>query len=222
MIDRNSINDAWEATLDLFKDASALNRFDSMRGPCVEVEDLLIKIRHPRHNDTISSLYPSAFESFVDTYTAGFLGAEAAERSTVSQRLYAWKLRQDLKESIRVRTLDQISRAVKSLREHPESRYNIVGFWDPQIDPELPNPVSPLAAYFRVRSQTLHSSLMVRSVDAWLGAFPMLVGFSKLHAKLAEMTKNDVGSVAFFILSYHVYEMDLPVIQTARESESNL
>ena len=216
MIESDSISDAWEATLDLFSEPKRLNRFDSMRGPCVEYEDLLIKISKPRHNEPISALYPSAFKTFVNSYADGFLGGEAARHSTVSQRLYSWQLRDTKKMQVADKTLDQIARAVDNLKEHPESRYNIVGFWDPQIDPDLPNPVSPLAAYFRIRSHALHSSLMVRSVDAWLGAFPMFVGFSMLHDHLARMTNNDQGSIAFFILSYHVYEMDLPVIQMMR------
>ena len=212
------ISDAWEESLALFSEPSRLNRFDSMRGPCVEYEDLLIRVLNPRGDELISPLYPTAFKTFVKSYADGFLGKESARSSTVSQRLYSWRRRPQADDDINFRDpLDQISRTITMLREHPESRYNIVGFWDPDIDLDLPNPVSPLTAYFRVREKKLHSTLMVRSVDAWLGAFPMFVGFSMLHERLAKLSDNSVGPIAFFILSYHVYEMDLPVLQRSNK-----
>jgi len=53
---------------------------------------------------------------------------------------------------------------------------------------------------------------MVRTVDAWMGAFPMFVGFAALHRSLAESTGRGIGGVSFFVLSYHVYELDLPMV----------
>ena len=98
------------------------------------------------------------------------------------------------------------------IQESPDSRFTIVGFWDPDIDPFLPNPVSPLQAAFRVRNGFLNASLSVRSVDAWMGGFPMLVGFAELHHKLATSGRYKTGKSTYFILSYHIYEIDLPMV----------
>jgi len=98
------------------------------------------------------------------------------------------------------------------IRESPDSRFTVVGFWDPDIDPFLPNPVSPLNAAFRVRNDVLNASLSVRSVDAWMGGFPMLVGFAGLHEKLAQAGGYKTGGCTYFVLSYHIYEIDLPIV----------
>ena len=95
----------------------------------------------------------------------------------------------------------------------PESRQNIVAFWDPEIDWDHPNPVAPLLASFKAPSAALHSTLIVRSVDAYLGTLPMFLGFVKLHDRIARESGIAPGSTSFLVWSYHLYEMDLPRIQ---------
>lgn len=212
LIETNSIDEGWLKSLQLFDDPIRLNRYDSMRGPCIEFEELVLKIKKPNVKFAIPPHYPIEFRSLIERYTDGFLGNPGAEKSTVSERLYRWPIKQN------TILLNQISMVTKTLKSKPESRYNIVGFWDPERDPQLKNPVSPLLAYFRVRSEHLHATLTVRSVDAWLGALPMFIGFARLHQKLADDTENRLGTITFFILSYHVYEMDLPVVQNISQS----
>jgi thymidylate synthase len=220
MIEKDSTSQAWIESLKLFTTSAQLNRFDSRLGPCVEVEDLLIKVRRPRSNEDLGHLYQHTISSIIDSYGNGFLDPNNIENSTNSKRLYAWKkgVRQ-AEGQVDESSLDQISRVVDRLKNEPESRYNIVVFWDPEIDWTHPNPVSPLTAHFRIRSKRLHSTLAVRSVDAWLGALPMFMGFTRLHERLARRSNYEVGTVSFFTMSYHIYEMDLPMIQDVQEAE---
>lgn len=216
VIESDSIARAWELSLSVFADDHDLNRFDSTRGPCVEFEDLLIQSDAPSLAPQVSRFYRAAFLPLVESYAAGFLGEDAGRDSTVAKRLYSWGGSSGL-----VRNdagVDQVRRAARLLRDEPSSRYNIVSLWDPAVDPELSNPVSPLICYFRIRGGTLRSTLVARTVDAWLGAFPMLIGFSRLHEALADEVHVVPGRIAFAILSYHVYEMDLPILR-AMQSE---
>jgi Thymidylate synthase len=219
-IDTRSISEAWRISLNLFSKTEILNRYDSQRGPCVEVEDLLIRVAEPNESTSISDLYPRVFHPLVESYAEGFFGTLHARNSTVSERLYSWRgSPNSTTPSSDDKPLDQVKRAIDELVSKPESRYNIIGLWNPRVDPSLRNPVSPLLTYFRVRSEKLHSTLIVRTIDAWLGAIPMFVGFARFHRHVAEKSENRAGPISFFILSYHVYEMDLPIVlATSRES----
>jgi len=205
---------AWERSLALFSKGEILNRFDSRRGPCVEVEDLTIQVDTPLSSPQASEVYPAMFRPFIEVYADGFFGQNETEASTIAQRLYRWPRRQKgvLDRQPEGKYLDQLAQTKKLLIEQPESRYNIVGFWDPDIDTEIDTPVSPLTASFRVRGGVLHSTLCARSIDAWLGGPPAMIGFTRLHAHLAKECNLKVGFVTFFFLSYHIYEMDLPVV----------
>ncbi len=204
----DSIEEAWEKSLLLFGNALTLNRFDSERGPCIELEDVTIRSASPACEPR-STVYPESFRPFIEIYSDGFFGQNVTEASTIAERLYRWPKRSSKKNAP---ALDQIAHAGKVLREKPGSRYNIVSFWDPNTDTRIANPVSPLVASFRVRSGRLNSTLCVRSIDAWLGALPVFVGFARLHSQLAQETACHAGFLTFFVLSYHLYEMDLMVI----------
>lgn len=205
---------AWEQSLALFRNGELLNRFDSRRGPCVEIEDLAIQVNTPLAAPQISSLYPATFRPFIEVYADSFFGQNETEASTIAQRLYRWprRPRGGTDRPVEAKYLDQLAQTKKLLEEQPESRYNIVGFWDPDIDTEIDTPVSPLTASFRVRGGTVHSTLCARSIDAWLGGPPAMIGFTRLHAHVAQESGLRVGFVTFFFLSYHIYEMDIPII----------
>jgi thymidylate synthase len=214
MIETDSISQAWIEGLRLFK-ATPLNRYDSRLGPCVEIENLLVRIRKPRHDEDLTRLYPSRLSSVIDSYVGGFLDRDNVENSTNSKRLYEWRKGGDSRISSTGdgKRLNQISRVIDRLMKKPESRQNIVAFWDPEIDWDHPNPVAPLLASFKAPSAALHSTLIVRSVDAYLGTLPMFLGFVKLHDRIARESGIAPGSTSFLVWSYHLYEMDLPRIQ---------
>lgn len=208
MIDSDTIGHAWLDSLRLFLDVDNSTRYDSARGPCFEVRDLAITIRSPSTDRHVPG-FPEPFEALTDDFVDRFMDRDSGRHSTLARRLYHWP-RKDGSD------FDQVDHARKVVREDPETRFNIVSVWDPNKDPGAENPVSPLVAAFQVRPSRgvyrLHATLMVRTLDAWLGAVPMLVGFSTLQAHLAESANCRVGGLTVFVLSYHVYEMDMPIV----------
>jgi len=207
-VEADTIPDAWHDSLRAFVYQTDLVRYDSMRGPCSEVQDALIRIRRPLAAPMISEHYPGELRSLVDGYAAGFLNHPDVQGSTVSERLYAWG-----RHTRGGAGIDQVARAEAALRNEPESRFTILTFWDPAVDPGLENPVSPLVASLRVRDGALGSTLTARSVDAWLGAFPMLIGFASLVGEVAARLELEPGPATYLFLSYHLYDVDLPVVR---------
>lgn len=218
MIETDSISQAWIEGLRLFR-TEQLSRYDSRLGPCLEIENFFVRVRQPRPDEDLTRLYPNVLSSVIDSYAGGFLDPNNAENSTNSKRLYEWRKGVDggLSSTGNDRMLNQISRVIDRLIKKPESRQNIVAFWDPEIDWGHPNPVAPLIATFQARSARLHSTLVVRSVDAYLGTVPMFLGFVKLHYRIAQAAQLQPASSSFLVWSYHLYEMDLPRIEDVIE-----
>lgn len=215
VVSRRRISDAWHTSLRLFASSKSIERYDSERGPCLECGDVVLKIADPHLEPRISPLYPPLLHPLIERYSDGFMGKAEARDSTVSERLYQWPQRRSAS------TINQVDGVLNRLRSLPESRYNIVGFWDPDLDPDLEKPVSPLVASFRIRTGRLVSTLVARTVDAWHGAFPMFIGFANLHQYLATQANVAIGPISFYLLSYHVYEMDLPAVLHAMEVLAN-
>lgn len=209
LIKGDSIAEAWEASIRLFRTDENLLRFNSQRGPCVEVQDVLFDIKLSAPDRDLSPLYPTDFHTLIDGYASGFLNESPGRESTLAARLYRWESGTDPVERI-----DQFDRSLYLLRDHPNTRYNILSFWDPAIDGIVGNPVSPLVAQVRTRHDALSATLFARTVDAWLGGFPMLVGFARLIRRLAVEADLRPESMRILAGSYHVYEMDLPILQS--------
>lgn len=205
-IEAENLPQAWRASLAAMIHADDLARIDSARGPCVEARDVVIRVGEPTAEPMIDDMYPTELHPVVDAYAAAFLGSSEVKDATVRERLYRWPAQGS------DQVIDQVTRAEKHLRESPNSRFTILGLWDPSVDPALANPVSPLVASFRVHGSTLTGTLVARSVDAWLGAFPMFVGFASLMQNLSERAEFTAGAATYFFLSYHLYDIDLPVV----------
>jgi hypothetical protein len=204
-----SLGEVWENSLALFATGEG-ERFASQRGPCSEVSDVILQAPVGDPAQDISSMYPREFVALVDTYARGFLPSREP-LSTVSRRLYHWPHITDDGHA----ELDQVARLVDQLRTNPVSRFNVVGLWDPATDPSLQNPVSPITCNFRLRHGQLDGTLVARTVDAWIGAFPMFVGFARLLRYVASRIEATAGRALFHVFSYHVYDMDLPVVRRA-------
>lgn len=202
----HTIAEAWHASLAAFEATGELTRYDSLRGPCTDVQDLVLQVEDVSAQPILSDSYPQDLHALVDLYKSAFLDEAEVDGATVRDRLYNWGANGDSTG------LDQVTRAVNALRESPGSRFTILTFWDPIVDPELENPVSPLIASLRARGGQLRATLVARSVDAWLGAFPMLAGFGALLEKVSEGTGLTLGRTTYLFLSYHVYDVDLPIL----------
>lgn len=209
LISGDSIARAWEKSLALFDSSSGLVRFNSQRGPCVELQDVLFDVKLSAPENDISPWYPVEFHSLADGYSSGFLNEEPGSDSTLAERLYRWESRPGSGEKI-----NQVDHAVRLLIDHPNTRYNVLSFWDPRTDVRIANPVSPLAAHLSMRQSRLSGTLFARTVDAWLGGIPMFVGFARLVRRLAAEVHAEAESMRILVGSYHVYEMDLPILQS--------
>lgn len=212
LVSADSIAGVWEKSLRLFEDDRDLVRFDSQRGPCIEAADVVLDAGVVSTGQDISDLYPAAFHPLVESYAAGFLDSPPGNNATVSDRLYRWPR---AGAGDQPTSLNQVDRAIALLRETPNTRYGIIGFWDPSRDSYLANPVAPLVGHLRLRSNGLCGTLVARTMDAWLGGFPMFVGFAELLRKVARAVDAHPGRACFVLGSYHVYEMDLPVVRAA-------
>jgi hypothetical protein len=215
MIVGNSLADAWASSLALFLDPASLSRLDTIRGPCFEARDIAIRIESPSRVQRVRG-YPEVYEPLISSFADRFLDEGTGRNSTLAARLYRWPRGE---RQVEGDSVDQIAHARTVIREQPEARFNIVAAWDPAKDPFAPSPVSPLLGAFQVRADAvasplcLHATLVVRALDAWLGAVPMFAGFAALQHSLAEQSTVGLGSLTVFILSYHVYELDLPIVR---------
>src|SRR5215469_13520545 len=152
----DTISEAWLSSLGLFRDVALINRFESDRGPCVERENVVISISRPSQEPKIADEYPHVFWPLVEGVVSAFKGEASSRPSTLQERLYSWPRRKSSGRGRAASSLNQFNLARKMIRESPDSRFTVVGFWDPDIDPFLPNPVSPLNAAFRVRNDVLN------------------------------------------------------------------
>lgn len=205
VISENSLGSVWTKSLKLFTTEEVFNRYDSMRGPCIELEDVLLDIKDITREPRIHNLFPSAFIPLVDDFTEKLTQKQSGRVSTLNARLFSWKKRDK-------KNLNQLSLIISMLKEKPESRYSILGFWDPDLDPESTQPSGVLSSYYRIRSGKLYSTVVIRTVDAWLGAVPAMVGFANLQIYIANQLDVNIGSLNLLALSYHIYEMDLPYV----------
>lgn len=201
-VDGETIAEAWEASLELFLQPG-LNRYDSRGEPCVEVEDLQLRIAHPDREPRVSRLFPAEFEPFVESFTDRLLSSYNGRGATVNERLFRWQKRSG-------GSLDQLQTVVEMLARDPGTRHAVIGFWDPELDIAGPTPVGPLLAYFRIRNGALNSTVVSRSLDALTGAVQLVVGFANLQRYLAEQASADVGEMVLYALSYHLHDMDFP------------
>lgn len=206
VVRKNTLGEAWVESLKLFFKSKHLHRYDSMKGPCLEIEDVIFDVLNPARLPQVSNIFPTHFHALIDDFTEKLTDKQVGHVSTTNNRLYQWSKRDGTK-------LDQVAKIIEALQLHPESRHCIIGFWDPDIDFFSDQPISPLVAYIRIRKGKLHSTVVARSVDAWLGAVPILVGFANLQSSLAQAVNITIGSINFHALSYHIYETDLPVVK---------
>jgi hypothetical protein len=206
-----TISAAWEESLYLFFQPG-LHRYDSRGDPCIELEDLYFDIQHPNREPRISPLFPKRFIPFIDSFTERLLDPQVGHTSMINDRLFRWRRRNGT-------LLNQMETELELLREKPEGRYAIIGFWDPELDLGSEIPVGPIATYFRVRSDKLHGTVVTRTLDALTGAVQLIVGFANLQAHYAEVLGVGIGGLRVLALSYHLHDMDLPRVQSLLEGK---
>lgn len=201
-IRKPTIGEAWEESLHLFFQPG-LHRYDSRGDPCIEIEDMFFDIKYPNREPRISPLFPTRFLPFVESFTERLLDPQVGQTSMINDRLFRWEKRDGS-------LLNQIEVELELLHSKPEGRYNIIGFWDPELDLGSDMPIGPIMAYLRVRSDRLNATIVTRSLDALTGAVQLIVGFANLQAYFAQAIGSGIGELRVLALSYHLHDMDLP------------
>lgn len=108
--------------------------------------------------------------------------------------------------------VDQVKTVVETLTKDPDSRRGVICLWDPFMDTQESNdiPCNDMA-FFKVRENKLHMTVLNRSNDAILG-FPVtnLFQFSMLMELIANLLEVGIGTYCQYSDSLHLYaEQDL-------------
>lgn len=206
----DTISEAWENSLGSFFDRNLTTSFVSQRGACRELPDVVLSAPRTVTAESVSPLYPAHYKNLITSYADGFLNSEAG--STVANRLYKWR------QKAKVGQFNQVSWVESQLKSAANSRFNVLGMWDPEIDASSNTPISPISSNFRVRQGRLNGTLVARSVDAWMGAFPLFVAYSRLIETIAQRASLTPGGITVLMYSYHIYHIDLPVVHSAVRS----
>lgn len=104
--------------------------------------------------------------------------------------------------------IDQLQYVIDLLRKDPLSRQAVISIWDPGID-TTPGKDIPCNnwLHFLIRDKKLHMNVAQRSSDILWGFSGIdTFSWSVLHQMMAFWTGTEVGTLNYFISSWHLYE----------------
>lgn len=101
--------------------------------------------------------------------------------------------------------VDQIAAVVRTLRENPNSRRNILTGWHPLEANVVALPPCHTLAQFYVAGGKLSTQLYMRSADAFLGVPFNLAAYALLTHMLAQVARLEVGSFVQTFGDVHIY-----------------
>jgi thymidylate synthase len=104
------------------------------------------------------------------------------------------------------RTIDQIARAVGTLRNHPDSRRIIVSAWNPAEIDEMALPPCHALFQFYVADGKLSCQLYQRSADMFLGVPFNIASYSLLTVMMAQQTGLELGEFVWTGGDCHIYD----------------
>jgi hypothetical protein len=207
-ISRATIAETWEASIQhlLTRTESPIVDTDT-GGATIEAENILLRVSEPLREPRISGRYvdPELIEGY------GGLFTRPPKRSpddavTVADRIYAWPTTSG-------KALDQFQKVVRELKSNPTSRRALIQIWNPESDLNSKSggvPSGHCYFYLAVREGLLNITANSRSIDAWIGELPNLLTLAKLQQEVAKRLSLQVGSLAHFVMSYHIYLRDIP------------
>jgi hypothetical protein len=111
---------------------------------------------------------------------------------------------------------DQIAECVRLLNYDNSTRRAVISLFDPMDDyHESKDIPCNLNLHFLIRDGKLHLSVFQRSSDIWWGFSGInMFEWSVLMQMMAHWTGTEVGNMAYFITSFHLYE---PMFKRANE-----
>jgi thymidylate synthase len=209
----STIGETWEEGVRQLVTRDDLVTVDSEDGgPSVEAPLARLQVLEPDTEPQRSAIFPEPelIESYADLLREP-QGQTAEETKTIASRIYAYERPDGTR-------IDQLALCWKELEENPASRRAIIQIWDPASDlarEGTASPASHLLLQLTVREDRVHLSVVSRSVDAWLGALPNMLGFFSLQRKTAEKLGLEIGSYSHLIVSFHIYLRDIPAARAA-------
>lgn len=203
-----SLADTWEESLRRFVAATDTSLVSGdTAGDFIDWEGVTLIALYPQAELKISSKYqfPDLVSDYRNYFGGG--GAQYQDFATITDRLFAWPLPDGT-------TLNQIKMIKDELRADRGSRRAMASVWNPAEDMAdgHPAPLGQCFFHFAVRDGQLNMTVVSRSVDAWIGQVPNMVAFAQLQQQIADDTGYPVGRYRQFILSYHVYLTNLPLV----------
>jgi thymidylate synthase len=100
---------------------------------------------------------------------------------------------------------DQVQRAIKMLKENPNSRRIVVSTWHPGLLPQMALPPCHIMYIFNVQNGKLNCHLTQRSGDIALGIPFNLACYSALTMAIAQEVGLEPGTFAHTIVDAHIY-----------------
>ena len=116
-------------------------------------------------------------------------------------------------------TIDQISQAVETIKNHPESRRIIVSAWNVADLPTMKLPPCHVLFQFYVADGKLSLQLYQRSADVFLGVPFNIASYALLLQMMAQVTGLKTGEFIHTLGDAHIYlnHLDQVKLQLTRE-----
>lgn len=116
-------------------------------------------------------------------------------------------------------TIDQISKVLQLIKEHPDSRRMVVSAWNPAEIDEMALPPCHALFQFYVADGRLSCQLYQRSADMFLGVPFNIASYALLTTMIAQQTGLEPGEFVWTGGDCHVYDnhIDQVLEQLSRE-----
>ncbi len=102
--------------------------------------------------------------------------------------------------------IDQIARALQTVRHDPESRRILVSAWNPAEIDQAALPACHIGFQLLPRSDgTLHMTVQMRSVDTFLGLPYNIASYAALLELFAMWTGREAATLTMFMSDVHIY-----------------
>ena len=127
--------------------------------------------------------------------------------SNVSQKFMDGMLFQSTNKPQSKRVIDQKQDIINLLKQRPHTRRASMAVWE-RTDLKAPYSVCLVYIQFLIRDNKLHQSVVFRAWDVFNAFLYNCKGNIMLQHEIAEELGVDMGTLAVFTVSAHVYELD--------------
>lgn len=116
-------------------------------------------------------------------------------------------------------TVDQISKLIHDIENHPNSRRLIVSAWNPGEIDQMALPPCHCLFQFYVSNGKLSCQLYQRSADIFLGVPFNIALYALLTMMIAKVTNLEPGEFIHTLGDAHIYQNHLPQVKMQLERE---